>query len=197
MLKTINFRFVAVVAFISGIFVSFVYASSEVEIRQAIQNVLKVRHPSESGNWWQSLGPTAPGIIISMYHESHSIYEKIRLVDSLAWFDDSAATHFLKNEAKNNPNRVIQSSAIRALSLSQGMKERDFLSQSLLNKDPVLRAETAKALSHISDPEADKMLGTFLAKEKNTRVSSEVDSYRATLSRNPIVYKKSRRDGNF
>src|SRR4051812_42313460 len=107
------------------------WALSESEIRSSIQSILKIRHPNESGEWWRALGPETPRIIVALYNEDGNIYHRIRLLDALAWFDDSTATQLLKQESQNEANQVIQSAALQSLATSQGGQEQEFLSKAM------------------------------------------------------------------
>jgi hypothetical protein len=169
------------------------FALSDEEIQKSIQSILNVRHPQDSRQTWQSLGASAPRVIISLYQSSHSIYDKIRLIDGLAWFDDAATIEFLKKEAKENSNQVIQNSAIRSVALSQGMKEREFLSRSLASQSPIVRSETAKTLTRLHLPEADQLVKDYLGQEKDPAIVSKISRYRVRLQKDSLVKKKSPR----
>ena len=125
---------------------SLCWALTDLEIRNEIQGVLKIRHPSESAIWWKSLGPHAPNVIISLYQESQNIYHRVRLIDALSWYDDPGAIEFLKNEAETQKNHVIQAAAVRAIGTSQGVKEREYLSDSLQNESLQVRKEAFRHL---------------------------------------------------
>ena len=78
------------------------FALTDDEIQKSIQSILNVRHPQDDRHTWEALGATAPKVIISMFQSSRSVYDKIRLINGLAWFDDASAIAFLKKEAKEN-----------------------------------------------------------------------------------------------
>jgi hypothetical protein len=148
-------------------------------IRAKIQIVLKNRHPNETADFWRNLGPSSQvvPVITSMYQDNNNIYEKIRLMDALAWFNEPSATQFMKEEAENNSNRVIRSSAIRSVGLSQGTKEHDFFRKILKNSDPHIRAVAAEALIRMNDSKSDQIVDDAIKKEKIEWVTAKVKSH--------------------
>jgi hypothetical protein len=155
-----------------------VWASSDEEIRNAIQVILKSRHPTENGEWWSSLGPNAPKIIMDLYSTDKSIYHKVRLMDALAWFDDAAAANFMKKEGQNQTNQVLKNSAINSLIRAQGLKEKDFISKVLKDRNPHTRETAAMALIDLEDPKAGALVESYLKKEKVPWIASKIHYHR-------------------
>jgi hypothetical protein len=164
------------------------WALSDSEVADSIQSVLKMRHPSESCEWWRALGSATPGIIIAQYKEDQNIYHKIRLIDSLSCFDDPASNEFMKGEALNSLNQTIKNSAIQSLIKSQGLKEQEFIAHSLVSENPHTRMAAANALNQLGDPRADTLVAGFLKKEKIAWVASKTEAHRAAQKK--LRFKK-------
>jgi len=146
-----------------------------------IEAAISVRHPSETGSWWQSLGPRAPQVILSMVSQTDSIYRKVRLIDALAWYDNARATQWMKQAVDQNSNSAIQAAAVHSLIKSQGMKEKDFITHVLNSKDVQLRVTALKALSELSevnDPQASQLVDQFLGKENVTWAVDKVKKHK-------------------
>jgi hypothetical protein len=174
---------------------SLVWAYSDQEMIQQIQNTIAQRHPEDNASWWRSLGERAPDVIMGMYKSSTHIYYRIRLIEALGWFNRADVSSFLKEVAANESNRVLQNAAIRAVAKSQGMKEKEFFNQYLNHTDPVVRSETAKSISLLHDKNGDEMVGQFLSDEKTPWVVSRVKAHRSHLATHQsIVHKKSKRN---
>ncbi len=141
-------------------------ALNETEIRDAVESAIRMNHPHENGNWWKSLGPKTPDILISLYRADATLYEKIRLIDGMAWFDTPEVVAFLKSEYESNSNDVIKTAAVRSIVISQGMKEETFINKALLSADPRMRMGIGKILSASWDPKARKRVERMIANEK-------------------------------
>jgi len=150
------------------------WAWTDGEIRESIEAILKVRHPNETRDWWRSLGAGTPRILISMFKAESSIYHQIRLVDAMAWFDDPAVVEFLKDQAAHHENESVRRAAIRSVGLSQGVKEKAFLKQSLESSDPHARLVAAKLLRDFKNPAADQIVNEHLKTEKANWVSTGI-----------------------
>ena len=154
---------------------------NEAEVREAIKQVLKVRHPVDGQDWWLSLGPSAPQAILSLYEEDRNVYHQIRLLGALAWFPDHLqAVALLKREAKNAPNPSVQEAAIRALGQSQGLKEQSFISNLTEHTSPRIRIAAGEALSDINHPEAADEVEKFLSQEKEEWVVRKIRTYQSS-----------------
>jgi hypothetical protein len=92
--------------------------------------------------------------------------------------------------AKTESKAVLQNAAIRSIAISQGMKEQEFLTQSLNHPDPIVRAETAKSISEIKDPKADKLVGQYLTQEKTSWVVKKVNAHRNYRAMHQNIVKK-------
>src|SRR5207253_525115 len=93
------------------------------------------RHPADTPDWWRSLGSNAPAVIIQMYKDTTSVYRKSRLVQGLAWFDDSAAADFVKEVAETTDNSVLRQAAIKTYGITNGDKDTDSLAKFLNHAD--------------------------------------------------------------
>ncbi|MFZ9596128.1 MAG: HEAT repeat domain-containing protein [Bdellovibrionia bacterium] len=125
------------------------WALSRAELRESIESTISMRHPQETGEWWQSLGPSAPEVMIEMIQSETRVYRKIRLLDGLAWFDDPKVVEFLKHFADAHPDTILAQSALSSLARSQGEKERKFLEKGLNSADPGTRAHTVHLLEQM------------------------------------------------
>src|SRR5947209_2862765 len=67
------------------------HAMTDTEIQNAVNGVIAQRHPTDTADWWRSLGAGAPHVIISMYESTTHIYHRLRLLQGLGWFDDPQA----------------------------------------------------------------------------------------------------------
>lgn len=142
-------------------------AMSDSEIEEAIQTTLDMRHPKDTGEWWKSLGPSAPKVIIAIYGKTSSTYRRLRLVGALAWFkDDPMAAEFLKTQARETSDDVIRNGAIQSLAIADGTKELDFIAGYLTHSDPQTRLAAAQALRDMNDPRASERVEKFLREEK-------------------------------
>ncbi len=142
------------------------FARTETELRRIIDGALAQQHPKESGDWWRSLGPDAPKTMITMYRESDHIYERMRLLHALGWFDDPQAVDFLKSEAQGTEEDVIRNAAIRAVATSQGAKESEWVAGFLKHADADTRYATAEALQAMNDAGANEKVQAHLSREK-------------------------------
>jgi hypothetical protein len=150
------------------------HALTEAEIREQVTAVISQRHPKDSPDWWRGLGPQAPRILIRMHDETDRASHKLRLLQGLAWFDDPAATDFLKQQARSSSNAVTRAASVRTLGLSQGEKELPFLVEMLKDADPDIRFAAAEAVSRVSGPKAQGALEKYRAEEKVPWVLSKL-----------------------
>jgi hypothetical protein len=139
---------------------------TDAEIQAAIENVIMQYHPTDTASWWRSLGPDTPSVIQSMYDQQSFVYNRLRLVQALAWFDDPTATAFLEKVAQDSVDDVIRNGAIQSLGTSQGAREEDFVAGFLTSDDPQTRLVAAQALRKVGDTKAQGYLTRFVADEK-------------------------------
>ncbi len=158
------------------------WAHSEYEMRENISQVLSHRHPSESGTWWKSLGPSAVPVILQMYQEEVNIYRRIRLLDALAWFDVPDAVQFLKRTANESSNDVIKCSAVNSIIRSQGMREERFISKVLRSESSSLKITAARALDELEDERATHLVDEFLKEKGNSSFIQRVIIHRQSLA---------------
>jgi hypothetical protein len=158
-----------------------VWGLSEEEIGLQIQTVISMRHPTDTGSWWKSLGPEAPHVIISMYQKTDTIYQQIRLLDALAWYDSSESALFLKQVVEKSKNQTIKDAALHSLVRSQGLKEKEYITDTLDHGSLESRISVAKALSEQNEPEASQIVERYLETEKVSWAASKVQSHRLSV----------------
>lgn len=155
-------------------------------LQNQIQSVIQERHPTDTPDWWKGLGPQAPAVIMSMYQSSSHIYQRIRLVEGLGWFDDSTATQFLKEQAQNATDDVIRNASITSIAISQGAKEEDFIANFLQSDDPETRYTAASALKRIGDARSRELLTGYLSTEKLAWLRDKVIHQQVTQPVGPL-----------
>ncbi|OFZ18727.1 MAG: hypothetical protein A2X94_05945 [Bdellovibrionales bacterium GWB1_55_8] len=161
-------------------------AASDQEIEHAIDTVLAERHPTDTPDWWRSLGPTAPRVILRMLKSSDRVYHRVRLTQALGWFDDPEVVDYLKTQARETKEDVVRNAAVRSVGNSQGAKEFEFIAEFLEHADPQTRLSAAEALQKIDNSEARERLKRFMAEEKAgwlvARLKGELPKPTAKLS---------------
>ncbi|MEK6706714.1 MAG: HEAT repeat domain-containing protein [Bdellovibrionota bacterium] len=143
-----------------------VFCATDSEIEESIRDVLAQRHPTDTPEWWRVLGPSAPGIIVKLYENTSHTYHRVRLIEALGWFNDRAASEFIKQQAERTGDDVIRNAAIRSIGASRGTQDVEFISKFLGHKDPQTRLTAAEALRRIGDQNANKVLEKYMAEEK-------------------------------
>lgn len=139
---------------------------SDTQIKNTIEEIIAQRHPEpNSAQQWKALGPRTPHVILSMLRETESGYRRLRLTEGLSHFDNPEATEYLKQQALETQNGVLRHSSLRALTLSQGEKELEFIETFLEHADPQTRLAAAEDLKRIGTPRALEAYENYLAKE--------------------------------
>ena len=149
------------------------WARSEEEIRTAIEETLLQRHPTDTLEWWRTLGPMAPKVIISVYESKSHIAHRIKLLQGLSAFDTSESVEFLKKQAQAASDDVIRTTSVKGVGVAAGARESEFLSKYLHHEDPQTRLTAAQALAAAAaqgDARARSMLEQFRREEKNSMV---------------------------
>lgn len=150
-------------------------ASTSDEIRSAIKGEISQRHPEPSAPFWTSLGPDALPVILQMYSESNSTYEKTWLIDGLGYFSDPSVGAFLESEISATSNVFLKKKLLNSLIQSQGEAELGFAEPYLKDPDPHVRLELARAIRQFaSGKTADDLLANFTENEKMTWVKDEL-----------------------
>ncbi|MBI3535288.1 MAG: HEAT repeat domain-containing protein [Deltaproteobacteria bacterium] len=156
--------------------VSVSFAKTDLEIEEAIQDVISQRHPTDTPAWWLGLGTSAPGVIISMYEKTTQTYTKVRLVEGLAFFkDNSRALEFLKQQAEKTDEDVIRHSVIRNIGFTHGMAEIDFLSKYLHHADSQTRLVAAQAIQKTANSKAQDIIEQYKKEEKARWIVDRLD----------------------
>ncbi|OFZ53354.1 MAG: hypothetical protein A2428_10350 [Bdellovibrionales bacterium RIFOXYC1_FULL_54_43] len=150
------------------------WSATDAELEKTISEALSVRHPTEGADWWRSLGPNAPRVIIRMYEASDQIYQRLRLLEALAWFDDSTSVEFLKLQAERTADDVLRNAAIRSVGIARGANEEEFVSKFLKHPEPQTRLAAAETLKRMNDSRADKILEKYLNEEKTPWITARL-----------------------
>jgi hypothetical protein len=171
------------------------YSKTDTEIETAIENELMNRHPSDTGEFWTGLGPTAPDVIIQKYVKADNSYHKTRLLAGLGFFpENSKAVDFLKEQAESSDDSIVRNTAIRSIAHSQGAGEIDFLSRFLKSEDLQTRLATAKALRSIKDSRAKSVLENFLKSEGNSWIKDQLKNSQPVSPLKPLSIVSSNSD---
>ncbi len=142
--------------------------------------------------WLKSRGGNVQTVLISMYGRDHKVRHRIKLLEALGNFNDTATVAFLKDRNVSTENRVLRLVAIRSLGQGMGRDSIEVLKGSLQDNDPHVRRQTAETLADLKTPESDALVQGFLAQEKADWVTSRVKKHLA-LSEPPqpgIVHLK-------
>ena len=141
---------------------------SDTEIEAAIHQAFSERHPKETVEWWRSLGPGAPAVIMRMYEAPNQpVRVRERLVEALGAFEGNAqAEEFLRKQAESSNDDVVRLGAIQAVGQAGGAREAEFISEFLSHSDPQTRLVAAQALQKIDDPDAQARFAQYLKKEQ-------------------------------
>ena len=125
------------------------HALSDVEMREQIEAHIKDRHPHADAQFWSSLGKSGGKILRQMYSEARSTYEKIRVLESLASYDELENTRFLKSVAESEKKIILKARAMRSVGISRGLKEEKYFINMSKNSDPRIQIEAKKVLDQI------------------------------------------------
>jgi hypothetical protein len=156
-------------------------ARTEPEIREAIRNFTKQRHPGPTDDFWKSMGDEALPVIRKMYAESVSPVEKTFLMDGLSRFTDTATGNFLKNEIESSTDEIARKKLLSAVIRSQGEDAFDFVEPYLKDADPHVRMKVAQEL------------GAFAQNEK---IRSRLEEFRKTEKKPWVVAGMERKGAN-
>lgn len=141
-------------------------AKTPEEIRGAIQNEIRQRHPNPPPNFWNNLGLEALPVIKQMYRTSEDVNEKSWLVGGMSFFDDPETTQLLKSEITSGDDEVLKKKMLAALMQSQGDSEYDFVEPYLKDEDAHIRMAVAQGLKNMSSDRARKRLEAFYQQER-------------------------------
>jgi hypothetical protein len=148
--------------------------ATTVDLEEIIQEKISERHPTDTPAWWQSLGPDAPKVMMSMFERTTGTYPRLRLLDALGWFQDPDVIAFLKKQAENNKQGVLRNVAIRSVGNAAGASEVEFIGKFLTHEDPQTRTAAGQTLRKIQDPRATALLNKFYEKENLPWVKDRV-----------------------
>ena len=149
---------------------------TEDQIREQVQEMIVVRHPTDQEGDWLKLGSGAPSILISMYDAETISYRKLRILQGLGYFkEDPRAVEFLKKQVETSSDRVTRYHALRVIAEQYGEKEESFLGAFLDNEDPQIRRIAAQAFVKMNSPTARDRLAQFKKTEKVPWLKAEVE----------------------
>ena len=111
--------------------------------------LIKDRHPQPHAEFWTAHAQSAPPILRQMYGETHSTYEKARILESLAWYKEAETTQLLKSVARREKNPYVISRAVRSVAVSQGLREESYLTQMSRHSDPIVRRDALSVLDRL------------------------------------------------
>jgi hypothetical protein len=152
-------------------------SSSDAEIRQKVGEAIRQRHSVPNREWWLSLGPEAPQVMISMHQETSHILHGMRILHGLAFFDDPVAIEYVKNEGRTTKRDVVRTAAIRAIADGQGDKELRYVEEFLGHDDADTRMVAGQVVREFADAgnlRAAELLDEFYEKEKTPWVAGRV-----------------------
>ena len=124
---------------------------SEKEIKDKITEILSHRHPTDTKEWWQSLGSGASNVIMEIYQETDRTYYKARLMSALSYFHEEQVGSFIKENLEKEDNIVLKNNSLKSLASSQGPKEADYIAKYLDSDEGRIRLAAAKALKRMLD----------------------------------------------
>lgn len=135
------------------------------QIAAAIDQVLEQRHPTDTPQWWRSLGPEAPQVIEQKLASTTRVYQRLRLVQALGHFTDPAGLagriNVLKGIASSTSDDVIRHAAIRSVSDASRGGELDWIAGFLSHQDGQTRRTATLVLKQIDSEAARKKLAAL------------------------------------
>lgn len=124
------------------------------ELKKKIQEVIAQRHPSDTPEYWQSLGTPAIPVLQELISQTTHPYRRTRILYALSAFDADGAYETLKENAEQSDNEVVRQSALRGLVPQHGKKAIEIFKRALDNKEANTRLIAAQSLAQVGmDPE--------------------------------------------
>jgi hypothetical protein len=137
------------------------------EIRQAVQTLVRDRHPKDTPAHWRNLGSRAPGIIQGMYDSENSTYRRMRMLEGLGYFtEDPNALAFVKKQAETDPNEVVRHAAMRSIGQNQAAAQEEWLGGFLKHDNAHTRLLAAEMLRKAATPSAEAKVAAMMDAEK-------------------------------
>lgn len=147
------------------------FALTPEEIRAEIRSQMALRHPGDSGPFWDRLGPESVPVLRQMYQESTSSHERSWLIDGLSRFNDPGVGELLRSEVEKTENAVMKKKLLSAYVQSQGDAALGFVEPYLSSPDPHIRKALFRAIgAHVSRGKSEAVLARFRANEKEAWV---------------------------
>ncbi len=147
-----------------------------------------VAHADEAEKW-RALGPGASHEMIRLFSHVQKKTKQLEILQGLGALNEPEGVAFLKQEAKNDENKVARLTAIRALGRAQGVQAKDFVASFLKDPDPQTRFAAAETLKKMNDPAAQKILERYESHEKTKWIVERLNEpTRKKLTRHKPIY---------
>jgi hypothetical protein len=147
------------------------------EVKAAVYEKMKDRHPQPDPNFWTTLGPDSVPYLEQMYQGSNSPVEQAWLLDGLSHFSDPSIGPFLQTQIKATDNEVFKKKMLSALIESQGDSSFDFVEPYLKDSDGHVRIAVARGMQKYMPnfAKAEASLKKFSADEKEAWVKKDFE----------------------
>ena len=127
---------------------------SDAEISEAISEKIRERHPTADCAWWRARGARTPRVIESLLVNPESKLGRLRLIEGLGCFSDSASLSKVHEIAEGASESVLRMTAVRAAARSGDSGAPEWLKGFLTHEDPRTRVAAAEALMLTGDSRA-------------------------------------------
>lgn len=164
-------------------------------LRDSIEEIISQRHPTDTRETWQALGPQAPDAMISMIESGAKAYRRIRLIEALGHFQGSRVSEFLKKEAKTKDSDIYRSSSLKALLKSEGESAIEFAKDFLDDEDPQVRISVAEGLKSIGTARSQQVLQDYLTDEPLEWVKKKVQGLKSSVPAIKVLPKTGTTEG--
>lgn len=156
-------------------------AQSRDQIKESIEVTLSARHPDDKKETWLSMGAETPEVILEMLESGESGYRRVRLIESLGYFQSEKVSEFFRKEAKSSKNSQYKMSSIKGLLLSEGERAVEFAKEFLEDSDAEVRVSVARSLKYLGTVRAQQVVNDYLATEELAWVKRKIQSERSKL----------------
>ena len=163
-------------------------------LEDSIQGALMSRHPTDTRDWWRGLGESGPvtAKIIEISQADGNTYHRLRLIEALGWFPESAAAvDFIKQQGQTTPDDVIRNAAVKTVGISQGAREEEFIAKYLAHPDPHTREVAAEALRRVGTPRAKERVERFLKEVKTPWLVAKLRGQPIPVGDAPVISTSS------
>jgi hypothetical protein len=170
---------------VMGLYCSAAFALTDAEVRSAVQEKMKDRHPGDLQEFWNSLGPEALPALKRWWAAGPNAKEKTWIIDGLSRFQDPEVARLLETEVGITSDSIFKKKVLGALVRSQGEAALEFVGPYLEDADPQIRKEVAESLKKYAsdDGRVQKKLAEYLAQEKEIWVKKSVERVQKSQER--------------